>query len=150
MSLKNAMALAGRLVKFYGQPVSEAGDLTHLFPTPEILADAKLTDIGLTEKRAETIRALASAVSAGVISFERIVDSDGFQAKLREIHGVDFATAQYVAMRALGNPDVFPTSNAELLSDLGLRSSRELEERAETWRPWRSYASMYLWSSAKR
>jgi AraC family transcriptional regulator of adaptative response / DNA-3-methyladenine glycosylase II len=144
MSLKSATALAGQIVKSYGQRISEVEGLTHLFPSPEIFADAKLTDVGLTEKRAETIRALARAVCDGAISFERIVESEAFLAQIREICGIDSATAQYIAMRALGNPDAFPTGDQSLVRALGLRTSGELQERAEAWRPWRSYASMYL------
>ena len=149
MTLKGATALVGRIAKSYGQRISDADDLTHLFPTPEILADAKLTGLGLTEERAKTIHALARAVCDGAISFERIVDSDAFVARLREIPGVGCWTAQYVAMRALGEPDAFPTGDAGLLCALGLKTSCELEKRAEAWRPWRSYASIYLWSMAK-
>src|ERR1051325_8051371 len=136
MTLNGATALAGRFAKSYGQRVSDADDLTHLFPTPEILADAKLADLGLTGARAETIRALARAVCDGAISFEGIVDSDAFLAQLREIPGISCWTAQYVAMRALGEPDAFPTGDVGLLRGLGLRTSCELEKRAEAWRPW--------------
>lgn len=149
MTLKGATALAGRIAKSYGQRISDADDLTHLFPTPEILADAKLAGLDLNKERAETIHALARAVCDGAISFERIVDSDAFLAQLREIPGISCWTAQYVAMRALREPDAFPTGDVGLLRALGLKTSCELEKRAEAWRPWRSYASMYLWSTAK-
>ncbi|MGB7331985.1 MAG: hypothetical protein WBD25_11385, partial [Terriglobales bacterium] len=54
-------------------------------------------------------------------------------------------TAQYVAMRALGEPDAFPSSDLGLLRAMSIENSRELENRAEAWRPWRAYAAMYLW-----
>jgi AraC family transcriptional regulator of adaptative response / DNA-3-methyladenine glycosylase II len=148
ISVQDANALAGKIAKTFGQRISGADNLTHLFPTPEILADAKLAGLGLTNKQAETIRALACAVCNGQISFERIVDSDVFLAQLCEILGIDRRTAQYVAMRALGEPDAVPTGDLDLLRSLGLKTSDELEKRAEAWRPWRSYASMYLWSTA--
>jgi sarcosine oxidase subunit gamma len=47
------------------------------------------------------------------------------------------------------HPDAFPAGDVGLLRALGLRASCELEKRAEAWRPWRSYASMYLWSTSK-
>ena len=58
-------------------------------------------------------------------------------------------TAQYLAMRALGEPDGFPPSDLGLLRAIGLSRPRELETRAEAWRPWRAYAAMYLWSVHK-
>jgi len=49
-------------------------------------------------------------------------------------------------MRALREPDAFPSGDLGLLRALDLRTPRELERRAEAWRPWRAYAAMYLWS----
>jgi AraC family transcriptional regulator, regulatory protein of adaptative response / DNA-3-methyladenine glycosylase II len=146
ITVKGATVLAGRIARTYGQPFSGAAGLTHLFPTPEILADAKLTGVGLTGRRAETIRALARAVCDGQIRFEHILDSEAFLARLCEVPGIGVWTAQYVAMRALGEPDAFPSGDLGLLRAIGLETSYELETRAEAWRPWRAYAAMYLWS----
>jgi 3-methyladenine DNA glycosylase/8-oxoguanine DNA glycosylase len=51
-------------------------------------------------------------------------------------------------MRALGEPDAFPSADLGLLRSSGLATPRELERRAEAWRPWRAYAAMYLWNAA--
>ena len=148
ITVKGATALAGRLASRFGKPFRAAGGLTHLFPAPEALADARLGDIGLTGARAETLRALARAVCAGQINFEGVVDSDAFLNRLSEIPGIGKWTAQYVAMRALGEPDAFPSSDLGLLRAMALKTSRELELCAEAWRPWRAYAAMYLWRMA--
>jgi AraC family transcriptional regulator of adaptative response / DNA-3-methyladenine glycosylase II len=102
----------------------------------------------MPKARAETIRALSRAVSEGKIKFEGIMDGDAFLARLCEIPGIGKWTAQYIAMRALGEPDAFPSSDLGLMRALELQNSRELEARAEAWRPWRAYAAMYLWSNA--
>lgn len=146
ITVKGATALAGQIAGTFGQPFSAGRNLTRLFPSPEILADAKLTGIGLPKTRAETIRTLARAVRDGQISFERIVDITAFLTRLCEIPGVGKWTAQYIAMRALGEPDAFPSGDLGLLRALDLASPRELERRAEAWRPWRAYATMYLWN----
>jgi AraC family transcriptional regulator of adaptative response / DNA-3-methyladenine glycosylase II len=145
ITVKGATALAGKLVQAFGRPFSLGNYLNRLFPTPEVLADARLVSIGMPSARAETIRALARAVCDGQISFEGIVDSDTFLARFQEIPGIGKWTAQYVAMRALGEPDAFPSGDLGLLRALSCGSSRELERRAEEWRPWRAYAAMYLW-----
>jgi AraC family transcriptional regulator, regulatory protein of adaptative response / DNA-3-methyladenine glycosylase II len=152
ITVKGATALAGRMVSSFGKRFSGASGLTHLFPAPEVLADARLGDIGLTGARAETIQALARAVCSGTINFEGVVDSDAFLNRLCEIPGIGKWTAQYVAMRALGEPDAFPSSDLGLLRamDLALGSSRQLERHAEAWRPWRAYAAMYLWRIASQ
>ncbi|MGB8543633.1 MAG: AlkA N-terminal domain-containing protein [Candidatus Acidiferrales bacterium] len=146
ISVANATAISGRIARKFGTPFTAAGKLTHLFPTPEVLASADLSTIGLTKARGETIRTLARAVCEGRIRFEGIVETDAFLARLCEISGIGTWTAQYVAMRALGEPDAFPAGDLGLLCALNLTSSRELERRSEAWRPWRAYATMYLWN----
>jgi AraC family transcriptional regulator, regulatory protein of adaptative response / DNA-3-methyladenine glycosylase II len=147
ITVRGATTLAGRLVRTFGKSFSVARGLTHLFPPAEVLADARLASIGLPAARGETIRALARAICDGKIRFEGVVGSDSFLARLCEIPGIGKWTAQYVAMRALGEPDAFPSTDLGLLRRLALRTSRELELRAEAWRPWRAYAAMYLWNA---
>jgi AraC family transcriptional regulator of adaptative response / DNA-3-methyladenine glycosylase II len=147
ITVKGATALAGRLATAFGQPFSGSSGLTHIFPLPEVLADARLDGLGMPKARSETIRALARAVCDGQISFEGVVDAKAFLARMCDVPGIGKWTAQYVAMRALGEPDAFPSGDIGLLRALGLTSPRELERRAEAWRPWRAYACMYLWTS---
>jgi 3-methyladenine DNA glycosylase/8-oxoguanine DNA glycosylase len=148
VTVKGATTLAGRLVKEFGRPFGLAAGITHLFPQAEVLAEANLAGIGLPGARAETIRGLARAVCEARIRFEGIVESEEFLARLCEIPGIGKWTAQYVAMRALGEPDALPTGDLGLLRALGIGSARELEERSLGWRPWRAYAAMYLWNVA--
>jgi AraC family transcriptional regulator, regulatory protein of adaptative response / DNA-3-methyladenine glycosylase II len=150
ITVKGATLLAGRIASGLGKPFSPADGLTHLFPAPEVLADAKLERIGLTRARAETIRLLARAVCDGRISFERVVDSEALLNRLCEIPGIGEWTAQYVAMRALGEPDAFPSGDLGLLRAMALGSPGELERHAEAWKPWRAYATMYLWRIASQ
>jgi AraC family transcriptional regulator of adaptative response / DNA-3-methyladenine glycosylase II len=149
ISVPAATKLAGRIAEIFGQTFPMGNGLTHIFPSPEALVEADLTRAGLTAARAETIRALARAVCSGQIRFEGIIDSEVFLTHLCEIPGIGKWTAQYVAMRALGEPDAFPTGDLALLRALDLANSRELERRAEMWRPWRAYATIYLWNDAR-
>ena len=146
VTVKGATALAGRMVRAFGQGFPCAGNLTHIFPSAEVLADASLDGIGLTTARAQTIRLLARAVVDKQVRFHGVVDLDDFLERMEEIPGIGKWTAQYVAMRALGEPDAFPSGDLGLLRALNLRSSRELERRSEAWQPWRAYATMYLWT----
>jgi AraC family transcriptional regulator of adaptative response / DNA-3-methyladenine glycosylase II len=150
VTVKGATTLAGRLASEFGKPFRGPKGLTHLFPQPEVLAEAKLANVGLTAARAETIRSLARAVCDGKINFTGIVDSETFLRRLCDIPGIGSWTAQYVAMRALGEPDAFPASDLGLLRAMNLRCTDELERRSELWRPWRSYAAMYLWRYGAR
>jgi AraC family transcriptional regulator, regulatory protein of adaptative response / DNA-3-methyladenine glycosylase II len=147
LSVKGAATLAGRLVSAFGQPVSTPGQLTHLFPTADVLADADLRRAGLTRLRADTVRALARHVCDGRIRFDGVVDAEAFLDRLCDVHGIGRSTAQYVAMRALGEPDAFPSGDLGLLRAVGVGTPRELERCAEAWRPWRAYAAMHIWNS---
>ena len=145
VTVVGATTLAGRLAKTYGRPYAAGGTLTHLFPRPEELADASLADVGLPKARAETIRAVARAARNGEINFNPSTDARTFADQLCEIPGIGRWTAQYVAMRALREPDAYPVADLGLLRALGITSARELEQRSEAWKPWRAYAAMYLW-----
>jgi AraC family transcriptional regulator of adaptative response / DNA-3-methyladenine glycosylase II len=147
VTVKGASTLAGRLVREFGTAVDSCGGLTHLFPTAAVLAQADLARIGLPAVRAETIRGLASAVCDGRIVFTGIVDIADFLLQIRKLAGIGDWTAQYVAMRAIGDPDAFPSGDLGLLRAAGMRRPRELEERSQAWRPWRAYAAMHLWQS---
>jgi AraC family transcriptional regulator of adaptative response / DNA-3-methyladenine glycosylase II len=148
VSVKGASTLAGRIARSFGQSFPAANGITHIFPSPRVLADVDLGGIGLPKARAATIRALAHAVSDGRINFEAVVDSADVLRRFREIPGIGDWTAEYVGMRALGEPDAFPASDLGLMRALELTTAREVELRAESWRPWRAYAAMHLWSIA--
>ncbi len=153
VSVQGARTLAARLVERFGTRIADsgAGPLTHLFPRPDVLADAEFASIGLTRQRAVTIRALSRAVCDGRINWTATGGLDDGVVRLTELPGIGPWTAHYIAMRALGEPDAFPAS------DLGIRkaisaggrllSPGEAERRAEVWRPWRAYAVMHLWTS---
>jgi AraC family transcriptional regulator, regulatory protein of adaptative response / DNA-3-methyladenine glycosylase II len=148
VSVKGASTLAGRLAKTFGEPFSAASGIAYIFPMAKVLADAKLASIGLTQARAETIRSLAKAVCKGKVNFDSVADSANFLERLCEIPGIGRWTAEYIAMRALGEPDAFPASDLGLIRASGLNGAKELEQHAEAWRPWRAYAAMHLWSIA--
>lgn len=153
VSVKGATTLAGRLAHAFGQPMNGLGheELPVLFPAPETLAEAELTRIGLPRARADAIRELARATLDGRVAFDSSAGLEGFADRMTALPGIGAWTAQYVAMRALGEPDAFPAG------DLGLRKAlerggrqmkpAELEREAEAWRPWRAYAAMHLWTS---
>lgn len=146
VTVKGATTLAARLVSAFGRSFNGPPGITHLFPAAESLVHADLSAVGLPKARAETIRGLARAVCDGKISFEQIIEPDLLLKRLEELPGIGKWTAQYVAMRALGEPNAFPAGDLGLARALGLANAQEVEQRSKDWRPWRAYAAMYLWS----
>src|SRR5579871_1521317 len=129
----DSRATAGRIARAFGRQFLAGQELTHVFPDARELAHADLSRAGVPKACAESVHALAQAVQSGELAFERVADVPAFVARFRRLPGVDGWTAQYVAMRALGEPDAFPSKD------------RALASRSESWRPWRAYAAMYLW-----
>ena len=114
----------------------------------EILADADLAKIGIPRKRQEALRSLSTALAGGDIVIDPGADRDETRAKLGELPGIGPWTASYIAMRGLGDPDEFTTT------DLGVRRAlaclghhNDLESIARRWKPWRAYAQQHLWKS---
>ncbi|HEY6080149.1 MAG TPA: 3-methyladenine DNA glycosylase 2, partial [Polyangiaceae bacterium] len=102
-------------------------------------------DRGLPSKRAESVHALARAAADGVIGLEPGGDFAAQRSALQELPGIGPWTAEYIAMRALGDPDAFPHSDLGLMRALGVAKPAALLSRAEAWRPWRAYAALHLW-----
>ena len=154
ISVKAASTLAGRIAKTFGSPIitNIPARVTHVFPRAKVLRSVDLRQVGLTEARARTVRRIAEAVCNGELPTDSASGLDSIVNSLNAIDGIGNWTAQYIAMRAFGEPDAFPEG------DLGLRravssgaepvSNSELKRMAEHWRPWRAYAAMYLWNCA--
>lgn len=152
MRPEEASDLMDRIVEKYGKRVETSQpSLTHIFPTPYAISTARLEPLGVPKRRSRSIQALAKAVHEGALRLDGTPSLDAAIEGLRSIADLSASTAQYIAMRVYREPDAFPSHNPWLrkaLSDDGSPlSAQELEARSEAWRPWRAYASMYLWDS---
>src|SRR5215831_8607681 len=155
VSVAAARTLAGRLVAASGVPLASPNDaLTHVFPMPAAVAAAKLEKLGLTRSRAAALRGFAAAVADGSLDLGAFRDLDDAIDQLTAMPGIGDWTAQYVAMRALGEPDAFPAGDLGVRQALArngaLPSERDVRERAERWRPWRAYAVLALWTEPRQ
>ncbi len=154
VSVTGARTVAGRLVLAAGDPLpAPVGAVTHLFPTPAALVELAERDPGafaMPAGRRRALVALAEAVEGGDVVIDPGADSAELRASLVALPGIGPWTAEYVAMRALRDPDAF------MPTDLGIRRAAvalglpddpvHLHQLTEHWRPWRSYAMAHLWS----
>jgi AraC family transcriptional regulator of adaptative response / DNA-3-methyladenine glycosylase II len=152
VSLAAARTLAARLVAACGAPLTAPdGPLTHAFPAPAAIAEADLDAIGLPRARRRTLHELARRLAGGELDLSPGADRVEVRARLLAIPGVGPWTADYVALRALGDPDAFPAGDVGLQRGaraLGLPADPAgLAARAERWRPWRRYAAHHLWAA---
>ena len=153
VSTAAARTHAARLVLAHGRPIEDpVGGLTHLFPTAAALTEVDPASLGLPQARRRTFAGLVAALADGNLDLSPGTDPVAARAALLALPGIGPWTADTVAMRALGDPDVF------LAGDLGIRAvarglglpDREgpLAVAARRWSPWRSYAVQYLWATS--
>jgi AraC family transcriptional regulator, regulatory protein of adaptative response / DNA-3-methyladenine glycosylase II len=150
VSVAGARTVAARLVAEHGRPLAQPVEgLTHLFPDAATIAALDPEQLPMPRSRGRALVAMCAALADGTIALDRGPDRDGVRQALLAIPGIGPWTADYVAMRALGHPDVFlPTDVGirEALRGLG-RDPADAARLAEAWSPWRSYAQLYLWQT---
>ncbi|MCO1618843.1 AlkA N-terminal domain-containing protein [Micromonospora tulbaghiae] len=135
-----------------GAGADDPADGLVAFPGPAEVLAAPDTAFRMPAARRETLRALARAVAGGELDLEPGGDREETVRLLTAVPGVGPWTTGYLAMRALGDPDV------ALTTDLGVRRGaaalglsddpKTLSAYADRWRPWRSYATIRLWRAA--
>jgi AraC family transcriptional regulator, regulatory protein of adaptative response / DNA-3-methyladenine glycosylase II len=152
VSVPAARTGAGRLVAEHGEALGRPrGAVTALFPAAAALAALDPARLPMPRARAEALVALCRALADGELRLDAGADRVEARRALMALPGIGPWTAGYVAMRALGDPDVF------LAEDLGVRHAlrrlggpddpRRARALAAAWSPWRSYATQQLWQA---
>jgi AraC family transcriptional regulator of adaptative response / DNA-3-methyladenine glycosylase II len=143
VTVAGARTLTERLVSRFGVQLANAPEgLERAFPDADALANAgaaAIAKIGVPMKRAETLHRIAKASADGKLPLARGAIAAGREA-LKEIPGIGHWTIEYVALRALGDPDAYPATDIALINALGRKG-----ETLEHLKPWRGYAAIRLW-----
>jgi AraC family transcriptional regulator of adaptative response / DNA-3-methyladenine glycosylase II len=148
ISVKGATTVMGTIAKNYG----EQSDYGLIFPMAEVLVEIEPGSLPMPGKRAMAIKLMARAILDDELVLGMENDTKTLLQQLVAIKGIGPWTAQYVAMRALNDPDAFLHNDLVIMrvakEKLGIETEKELLKRAESWRPWRAYAGMHLWRNA--
>lgn len=150
VSVAAARTAAAGLAVRLGEPLAEPGqphpELTRLFPSAAAIAAAGPEGLPMPGSRARALVDLCAALATGEIVLDRGADRADVRRELLALRGIGPWTADYIALRALGDPDVF------LGADLGTRQALarlagrpDASVDPDAWRPWRSYAQVHLW-----
>jgi DNA-3-methyladenine glycosylase II len=149
LSTKAARTIYLRVVDLFGGST----------PSPEQLLEAREEDLraaGLSGRKTEYIRDLASHVLSGELELDRLeeLDDEAVIEEIVAVRGLGQWTAEMFLLFHLERPDVLSGG------DLGIRKAIQIEyglekmppptqvlEIGEPWRPHRSLASLYLWES---
>jgi AraC family transcriptional regulator of adaptative response / DNA-3-methyladenine glycosylase II len=148
ISVSGARTILGRIASEHGSRAF-AGAAGRLFPGAARLATIDPASLPMPRARARTVLAIAEACASGDLRLDPEADRAREHAALLALPGVGPWTADYIRMRALGDPDVL------LATDLGVRRSAaalglELADGRPRWAPWRSYATHHLWAGSRR
>lgn len=152
VSLAGGLRAAERLAAGLGEVVGVGADddaPERFFPTPAAVAEVDPDSLPMPRRRAAALVAVAAEVAAGRVDLDPAADRAEVRRRLLAISGIGPWTADYVAMRAFGDPDVW------LGGDLVLRRTAErlgiaaasLPERSLRWTPWRTTVVHHLWSA---
>lgn len=149
ISVAGAATLAGRLVADHGEPLALAiGPVTHLFPSASALAAADPARLPMPAARRRALQSLAAALASDDLPLHDGMDPERAREQLLSLSGIGPWTAEYIAMRALGDADAFLPSDLGIrraLTHLGQDGSPAAAARlAERWRPYRAYAFQHL------
>lgn len=158
VSLAAASTMVDRLVRTVGdQAPGPASDSRLLvFPRPESVVDlgqVNLLHLGYTRAKAASVLGLALAVLDGTVDWDHLRSAPAAEAEaaLDALPGIGPWTASYVRMRTLGDRDAFPAADLGVIKAFKARlpeiTPQQIEARAESWRPWRAYATLHLWHS---
>jgi AraC family transcriptional regulator of adaptative response / DNA-3-methyladenine glycosylase II len=142
ISVKAAANAAGNLVQRLGTPIeSEIEGITHLFPDAAAIAAVDPEGLRMPRSRGRALVGLCAALAEREIVLDRSAERADVRSALLALPGIGPWTADYIALRALGDPDVF------LPTDLGVKHALPAGADPEAWRPWRSYALLHLWTT---
>lgn len=151
-SVAAARTLAGRIVeraRSVDGLASDANDQPPAlapFPTPSEVVNLDLGGCGLTRRTEETIKSMATLFDGRTDELGPGGNRDELHAELVAVKGIGPWTANYVAMRVLGHPDIFLAG--DLVADRSAMSLGLTPKLIESASPWRSYLTHHLWAAS--
>ena len=161
VSVAGARTVAARIAGAWGEPLPQGlvdadgatgTGLTRAFPTADRLAALDPALLPMPRSRGQALVDALAMVADGHLTLDAGADRGEVEGGLVSVKGIGPWTAAYVAMRALGDPDVFLPTDLGVLRGLAAVGApvdpKAAAERATAWRPWRSYALHHLWSMA--
>ena len=156
VSVKGATTLAQRIAEKYGDDLvdieqPENINATKYFPKIAALLNVDYQDIGLTRSRIATLQTWVSYFQQHESIFTKGLTIEELEATLTKLKGIGPWTVNYIGMRGLSDPDAFPSADLGIIKALTFNEikprNKDILALAESWRPWRAYAAIYLWQS---
>lgn len=160
ITVKFACIVKAQVMTQFGQIKTVNDTTVYAFPRPSDIADLSIEKLKegtqLSRQKAAAMIAVARAMMDGTLDSEalRHMSMNEAEERLTSVRGVGPWTAHYVMMKSLLMNDAFPIQDAGLLNavkyhlDLDRKPTpAEMIKLGERWRPYRAYATWYLWWS---
>lgn len=163
ISVKGATTIAQRIVSRIGKKItldtsfhqahpSIAAKIYAIFPDAKLLSQHNLDNLGLTHRRIQTLQDFAGVILKNKLNFSPLQNTADFMQNITRIKGIGPWTAQYIAMRALNDPNAYPQGDLVLENNLrnnfGELSKQQLITLFDECQPWRAYAALLIWYQA--
>ena len=159
ISASVARAMRLLIIQRFGEKAEFDGVTYFAFPRPEVIAAStpeELRTLKLTQRKSEYIHGIALAAHEPEWAELPQLPDDEFVSRMIQLRGIGRWTAQWALVRGLARPDALPLGDlalrrgvSRLLRDGESVTDVEVERLAERWRPWRSYATAYLFAAMR-
>lgn len=160
INLAFAATLTERLLELAGESVQDAeGTLHYAFPAADriaVMEPEALRPLQFSQRKAEYIIDLARAVVNGRVDLEGLwkMDEQEIMATLTPLRGIGKWTVECMMIFGMGRPDLLPVADIGLKNGMQLvyqlearPDEAEMRRIGESWAPWRSYVSLYVWET---
>ena len=144
ISVTHTSRLMTQLVERYGEEIQHPilGERVRVFPRAHILAESDLYGLSITRQKRSTIREFSSHIAKGTIQLEPAQNAEDFKDAVQTIKGIGAWSAEYMALRALGDTDAFPAM--DLILHRFMKANPDVDP--DTVKPWRGYLAVFLWN----
>ena len=149
------------LIETFGPSAEFDGETYYAFPRPESIwasSPAELHTMKLTQRKSEYVHGLAGTTLDATAGLERLGELTDREIveKLTALRGVGLWTAQWALIRAVGRPDALPLGDlalrrvvSRMVTDGAECNDAQVEEIAKRWSPYRTFATVYLFSALR-
>lgn len=157
LNMAFAITLTQRFVEKFGQKIND----TWFYPRPEKVAKLSVSDLRelqFSNRKAEYVIDTSKLLAASELDLDALekMSDDEVVKTLVRIRGIGPWTAQNYLLFALGRQNLFP------IADIGIQNAikklhnldkkptyEQMEVFSKDWKPFLSYASLYLWRSVE-
>ncbi len=160
ISVKGATTIAQRIVSHIGKIIDFDASFiqTHpkistkifaIFPDAKAFSKHNLNTLGLTQRRIQTLQDFSRTLLKNKLNFSALQTTESFKKNITRIKGIGPWTAQYIAMRALNDPNAYPQGDLVLENNIkanfGELTKKQITELFDECQPWRAYAALLIW-----